>query len=180
MTFNLILLLIFWYPEYFQDIYSACCATLARYEGGRNLMSRHTPSCRHTHGCQKTSWNKTTDSRSAFTGYTGSCETEVEIQIGLTRRVQRLPNPSVEITRLSFHKFCFASKSRRNGQYLHLYCPKSAKDTAIYETAQEETSSTVMIVHHCIWLDVEKKDNGQKIAVVGCSESFGKSFPSSS
>ncbi len=33
------------YPECFQDIYSGCRATLARYEGGRNLMSRHTPSC---------------------------------------------------------------------------------------------------------------------------------------
>ena len=60
------------YPECFQDIYSVCRATLARYEGGgRNLMSRHTPSCTeagvhahthththtHTHKWWKTSWN---------------------------------------------------------------------------------------------------------------------------
>lgn len=36
------------YCECFQDIYSVFLATLARYEGSRNLMSRHTPSCAHT------------------------------------------------------------------------------------------------------------------------------------
>lgn len=37
------------YPERFQDIYSVCCATLARYEGARNLMNHHTTTHTHMH-----------------------------------------------------------------------------------------------------------------------------------
>lgn len=81
-----------WYSECFQDIYSGCCATLARYEGGEiwwAVTQRHSQKCAHTHThfyeWWKTSWNKTTGSRSDFTGYTRSCETVIEIQIGLAR-----------------------------------------------------------------------------------------------
>lgn len=83
----------FQYPECFQDIYSVCRATLARYE--KSDEPSHTIMHTHTHKWRKTSWNKTTGSRSDFTGYTRSCETEVEIQIGLTRKVW---SPSLVIT----------------------------------------------------------------------------------
>lgn len=84
------------YPECFQDIYSGCCATLARYEGKEIWWAVTQPlsqkcatdkrTLTHTlYEWWKTSWNKTTGSRSDFTGYTRSCETVMEIQIGLTR-----------------------------------------------------------------------------------------------
>lgn len=111
MTFNLILLLISPIPWVLpRHLLWLSCHTGQVWRGGGNLMSRHTPSCTearvrahartHTrsHKWWKTSWNKTTGSRSDFTGYTRSCETEVEIQIGLTRNVHGLLNPSLEIT----------------------------------------------------------------------------------
>lgn len=50
----------FRYPECFQDIYSVCCATLARYDGGDEIWWAVTHYHAHTHKWRKTSWNKTT------------------------------------------------------------------------------------------------------------------------
>lgn len=83
------------YPECFQDIYSGCLATLARYEGGRNLMSRHTPSCTEawvrvcTHTHTHTNGGKHPEIKPRVAGLisqdTPGHVRQVEIQIGLTR-----------------------------------------------------------------------------------------------
>lgn len=95
MTFNLILLLISPIPWVLpRHLPWLSCHTGLLWRR-RNLMSRHaapctqvkahTPTHAHTPKWRKTSWNKTTGTRSDFTGYNRSCETEVERQIGLTR-----------------------------------------------------------------------------------------------
>lgn len=63
------------YPECFQDIYSVCCATLARYDGGtKSDEPSHTIMRTHTNG-GKHPEIKPPGCRSDFTGYTRSCET---------------------------------------------------------------------------------------------------------
>lgn len=115
------------YPECFQDIYSGCCATLARYEGGEiwwavtQPFSQKCATDEHTlthtlYEWWKTSWNKTTGSRSDFTGYTRSCETVMEIQIGLTRVILRHHRSSVlnyNISNISFQRKVSLTQTRK-------------------------------------------------------------------
>lgn len=57
----------------------------------------------------------------------------MEIQIGRTRRVQRFPNPSVEITRLTHQRFALLVKAGEIGNQQKINHPESESHLCIFK-----------------------------------------------